>query len=63
MELTSIKVKEIVKEYFKIHNYSNDTQKNVLCALKRFSNYLYTNTDKRDLEILKKKIIMIILNI
>ena len=55
MELTSIKVKEIIKEYFKIHNYSNDTQKNVLWILKSFSNYLISNTDKRDFREIEEK--------
>ena len=55
MELTGIKVKEIIKEYFKIHNYSNDTQKNVLWVLKSFSNYLYNKTEKRDFRDIEEK--------
>src|SRR4030042_1426588 len=55
MELTNIKVQEIIKEYFKIHNYSNDTQKNVLYALKIFGNYLFKNTGKKDFRDIEEK--------
>ena len=40
MELTKDIVEQIVKEYFKLHNYSYDTEKNVIWVLNSFNRNL-----------------------